>query len=62
MIHPDSKLKSYWDIFIILLAVENAVLTPYELAYGAFESIVKEIFDWSLNVIFFTDIIITFRT
>jgi hypothetical protein len=34
MLNPDNKTKTYWDLFVILLALENAVVTPYELAYG----------------------------
>jgi hypothetical protein len=62
MLHPDSKWKNRWDLIVIILSVENSVVTPYELAYGDIDHVVMDIFNWFVNVLFFFDIFITFRT
>ncbi len=62
MFHPDSKWKNRWDLLVIILSVENSIVTPYELAYGDIDSPYLDAFNWVVNVIFFMDILITFRT
>lgn len=62
MLHPDSKWKNRWDLLVIILSVENSVLTPYELAYGDINHVALDVFNWIVNILFFMDILITFRT
>ena len=62
MFHPDSKWKMRWDLLVIILAIYNSVMSPYELAYGTISSVYKAIVDWTCNVLFFTDIIFSFWT
>lgn len=62
MLHPDSKWKNRWDLLVIVLSVENSVITPYELAYGAIDSPYLDAFNWVMNVLFVFDILINFWT
>ena len=59
VIHPDSRLKIYWNILVILSMGISITLSPYQMAFedrttGAF--LVLEIF---FDIIFFLDIVIT---
>lgn len=33
LVHPNSSFKIIWDLVIIVFAVYNALLVPYEFAY-----------------------------
>lgn len=53
-----------WDLLIIILALYNCISIPYEVCYGsAFtESVGLDVFEYSIDVLFFVDILINFRT
>jgi len=64
MIRYSSDTRLYWDIWIILLAIWNALYIPFDIAFKPEES--ESPFMIALNAIidlnFFFDIILTFRT
>ena len=62
LIHPDSRFKIIWDLIVIMLSVYNSVLIPYDFAYSVKHSILLEIFDRIVDVVFVIDIFINFRT
>lgn len=62
LVHPDSKFKIVWDLIVIVFAVYNAFLIPYEFAYEIDTNIFLEIIDRTIDVIFIIDIFINFRT
>lgn len=51
-----------WDLIIIVLAIYNAILVPYEFAYTVDTNIFLIIFDRIVDVAFIVDIAINFRT
>ena len=51
-----------FDLIIILFAVWNAFTVPYEAAYGAISNIFFEVCDRIIDVFFFIDIVVNFRT
>ncbi len=53
-----------WDLLIIVLALYNCLSIPYEVCYGSSftESVGLDVFEYSIDVLFFLDIIIMFWT
>lgn len=53
-----------WDIYIIILAIQNCTLIPTEIAFSThFETSVGYMFlDWFVDVMFLLDIFFNFRT
>jgi hypothetical protein len=45
LVHPNSKLKMRFDFLIIVFAVWNSVLVPYEAAYGNLGNSVVSVID-----------------
>ena len=62
LIHPDKRPKMAFDFIIILFAVWNAIMVPYEAAYGDINSLLFDICDRIIDVFFFIDILVNFRT
>lgn len=61
LVHPHSNYKFYWDMLIIVLALVNAIYVPIEITYQT-ETNVMDSINYLFDLIFLTDIIITFRT
>jgi len=64
MCHHNAKAKNNWDLFVIFLALYNAVMIPFEFAFSPdyLESNYYWASDYIIDCIFFIDICITFRT
>jgi len=64
IIRNSSKLRFYWDIYIILLVIYNTFSVPFDAAFGNPNNPVVSL-HW-INIIidfcFCTDVLITFRT
>lgn len=59
--HPDNKWKMRFDLLIIILSIYNAIIVPYEAAYGEISSVALQVVDQLINAMFIIDIFINFR-
>lgn len=61
---PSSSFKIKWDLFIILLAIWNALTLPFEFAYPQLfeDNTTFNYFDHLIDVLFGIDVIINFRS
>ena len=64
MIRSNSTFRTNWDLFVIILAIYNAVTIPLNIAFDplalgtpAFQAV-----DALVDLIFLIDIVLTFRT
>ena len=64
IIRLSSKLRFRWDILIILLALYNSITIPINIAFDpeSLNSVGIAIFESFIDLIFFIDIMINFRT
>jgi hypothetical protein len=62
IIKPNSRLKINWDLVVIILSVYNSILIPYEFAYSMETNFLFDALDRIIDVFFFIDILINFRT
>jgi len=64
IIRVSSNTRLWWDFSIILFALYNAITIPLSLAFTEmnFDKVGLMIFDSFVDLIFFVDILITFRT
>lgn len=64
IIRESGETKLYWDISIIVFAIYNSVMTPFNIAFqnDFGENIDSHVIDWIINFIFLIDIFINFRT
>lgn len=64
MIKCRSKFKLYWDILIIILAIYNSIVIPVEIAFNPPElaSSGEITIESLINLVFFIDIFLNFRT
>jgi hypothetical protein len=46
----------------MILVLWNAVLLPYEAAFGGFDTKVWKVINWCIDLSFFVDIMLCFRT
>ena len=56
--------KEYWDLFVLILAFQNSLLIPIDLAFAplVFSNVWYQIFDNIVDCIFLIDMIIMFFT
>ena len=58
--------RYYWDMFVLLLACYNALMTPFEVSFEYAEAFTQETPFWqielSIDLIYFLDILIGFTT
>ena len=66
IIPHDSKLKTYWDLGIILLVIYNCLTIPLGVAFPKLEFLEKnvgiQVFENLIDILFAVDILINFRT
>ncbi|TMW66208.1 hypothetical protein Poli38472_003973 [Pythium oligandrum] len=62
MINPDTKYKRAWDILVTLCVVYTAIVVPYRVCFKRDASGGLAAFETSMDVAFFTDIILNFIT
>lgn len=53
-----------WDLIVIILAIYNAIMIPFEFAFTPdyITTVYYEIADYMIDILFFLDVIINFRT
>jgi hyperpolarization activated cyclic nucleotide-gated potassium channel 2 len=59
LISPDGYRKLAWDFFCMLLIFYEIIMIPFELSFGVST---HEVWDIMINVIFLSDILVTFNT
>ena len=59
-----NPLKEQWDLFVLILAIQNSVMIPFDMAFnpGFTDSLAYKIFDNTVDAIFLIDIILMFMT
>ncbi|CAG9460829.1 unnamed protein product [Pedinophyceae sp. YPF-701] len=62
IIHPNARARRAWDFLILFLVVYNAVMVPYEASFQVGESTFITFFEYSVDAVFFFDILLNFRT
>ena len=50
-----------FDLLVIILSIYNAIIVPYEAAYGEISSVALQVVDQLINAMFIIDIFINFR-
>lgn len=62
IMHPESTLKTTWDMLIMSFVVYTALVVPLELSYGLVESPVRQGLEYAMDVMFLLDLLGNFRT
>ena len=64
MMRHNGKLRLRWDLLIILLTLYNCLSIPFNVAFSDSlnESVMNQVFDHLIDVIFFFDLAFNFRT
>lgn len=64
IIRSSSVFKLRWDLFIMILAIYNCIVTPVNVSFnpGFMQSVAFFVFNTLIDVIFFLDIVVSFRT
>ena len=69
MWHHDSRFRMQWDLFVMVLALYNCIMIPYNVAFqgqatdeASVGAWVESFVDRVIDVLFLTDIVLNFRT
>ena len=62
LIHPNKRFKLWWDFFIMVFAIYNAIIFPLEAGYKFEPWFFLKLFNWIVDFCFIFDIVLTFRT
>jgi CRP-like cAMP-binding protein len=62
MLHPQGKIKSAWDFIIGLFIIYSIISVPIETAFQMELSPALRSFEYFVDVMFLTDVVINFRT
>ena len=62
MISPYSKLRSSWDVLMLVLIVYSAFAVPFRLAFFIDPDGVDKHFEQFVDALFWLDILLNFRT
>lgn len=60
ILQPSSNIKSYWNSINIALLLYTAIYMPYRISFIDDDNTFQMVLDWSIDSLFFIDIIITF--
>ena len=57
-------MKMRWDLLVIVLAIYNAIMIPFEFAFSPdyLETTGYQFADYFIDFLFFFDVVINFRT
>ena len=58
LLHPRTRLRSLWNLVVIGLLAYTATIMPFRLAFEDTETFAWQVVEWSLNGLFFADIIV----
>lgn len=50
IVHPESPVKRYWDVWIAALALASCTMVPLQLAFDDFSGPGVEFFNWTFDV------------
>lgn len=59
LIFPDDVFYAYWSGIITVILMYTATVTPYKICFMDEEPLGFKITDWVIDVLFFSDVIIT---
>ena len=61
IIYPENPWKNVWDVFVAFLLIACVFWTPWEMCFNI-ENVASGIFNWTVDSIFLTDMIVIFLT
>ncbi len=62
VIHPQSRRKIKWDVFVSILIVYSVLIIPYRIGFDVEARGFAYGFDWFVDGMFFLDMVLSFRT
>ena len=62
MIYPEDTWKEQWDLFVSVILIFTCTITPYRLAFTEDDSLTWKIVNYSVDLIFLTDMLLIFNT
>jgi voltage-gated potassium channel len=62
MIHPESKTKAYWDLFVLIITIFAAIIVPLTVVFSQFFVRLSVFASFLIYATFITDIILRFYT
>ncbi|KAG2436218.1 hypothetical protein HXX76_006530 [Chlamydomonas incerta] len=62
VVHPNTRRRTAWDVFIMCLVIYNAVTVPLAFSYGLPHSRLLSAVEWLLTGLYATDMGVSFRT
>lgn len=62
ILYPDMKLHNAWQVLISVLVLYECTLNPFRIAFNKEDTPFFHYFNDFITVMFFTDIVINFRT
>ncbi len=61
-LHPESKFKIYWEIYILIITVVLTIISPLQIVFPSINSSFTVFIDSIGSFTFFSDIVIKFNT
>ena len=63
----DNSIKFYWDVFVIVLAIYNAIALPFQIPFVAVQNFYDtssglQAFEIAVDILFAIDIVLSFFT
>ena len=62
MIHPENRLKGFWDFFVLAITVFAALEIPLSIVFNLTARAAFSLSSWLIAVVFIIDIIVNFNT
>lgn len=62
IIAEDNNYKNFWDLWIVFVLLFVAVTLPYRIAFSEKDSILWHFFNYTVDLSFLIDMILTFFT
>lgn len=62
MLRHNDNYRLKWDMYVMLLAFWNCISIPFDVAFEPDDNLTYIIFEYIIDVCFFVDIIVAFRT
>jgi voltage-gated potassium channel len=62
MFHPENKLRTSWDFFVLAVTVLGAIVIPLAIIFGFSSSRTADALLWIIPAVFIADILVQFNT
>ncbi|MDR3738959.1 MAG: hypothetical protein P4L40_08055 [Terracidiphilus sp.] len=62
IVDPEDRFKKYWSLLIHVLVFYSALVVPFQVAFRATPNFGYNFFDWTVDALFFVDVIINTRS